>query len=65
MFPFLLNVCPCSGEDQQAVWRDIAAAMRAALLELEPRVPKNPDQLQEKPWLEEVKPKRAVPSASI
>ncbi len=39
-----------AGEDQQAVWSDIAKAMHAALVELEADAPRrNPDQVEESP----------------
>ncbi|KAI8468805.1 MAG: hypothetical protein J3K34DRAFT_522623 [Monoraphidium minutum] len=45
--------CRCNrpGEDQPEVWRDIAAALREALLVLEARAPPNPNQLAEQPGL--------------
>lgn len=39
----------CTGEDQQKVWQDIAAALRDSVLQLEPQVPQNPNQVQERP----------------
>eukprot|EP00878_Enallax_costatus_P027630 GHUV01029767.1.p2 GENE.GHUV01029767.1~~GHUV01029767.1.p2 ORF type:complete len:197 (+),score=63.15 GHUV01029767.1:595-1185(+) len=43
--------CRCNqrGHDQQQVWRDIAAALRDAVLQLEPQVPPNPNQVEERP----------------
>jgi hypothetical protein len=34
-----------AGEDQQQVWRDLAAALREAVLALQEQVPPNPNQL--------------------
>jgi hypothetical protein len=42
------TLCP-AGEDQEAVWRDIAAALRSAVVELGERVPPNPNQVAERP----------------
>lgn len=41
--------CRCNhpGENQQEVWRDIAAVLREALLQLEQRAPPNPNQVRE------------------
>lgn len=43
--PPLLHRCNQAGVDQQEVWRDIAAALRDALLQLEKRAPPNPNQV--------------------
>eukprot|EP00877_Chromochloris_zofingiensis_P009947 jgi/Chrzof1/5205/Cz15g16090.t1 len=50
--------CRCNqpGQDQQQVWRDIAAAMRDALQDLEPKVPPNPNQMASNPKLKEFVP---------
>ncbi|KAF6249537.1 hypothetical protein COO60DRAFT_950041 [Scenedesmus sp. NREL 46B-D3] len=42
--------CRCNqpDEDQQQVWRDIAAAMQHAVQQLEPQVPPNPNQVEER-----------------
>ena len=40
-----------AGQDQQAVWSEIAAAMQAALEGLAPQLPPNPNQLLERPHL--------------
>ncbi|GBG00037.1 phosphate acyltransferase [Raphidocelis subcapitata] len=47
--------CRCNqpGEEQTEVWRDIAAVLREALLQLEARAPPNPNQLEERPGLRE------------
>jgi hypothetical protein len=44
-----VGLADCAGEDQQQVWRDIAAALEQAVRQLESQVPSNPNQVQERP----------------
>jgi hypothetical protein len=49
LYARLVNACAGhADEDQQQVWRDIAAAMQDAVQQLEPQVPPNPNQVEER-----------------
>jgi len=58
------NRCNQEGEDQQEVWRDIAAVLRESLLALEARAPPNPNQLEERPELRRIIAERCRRSKS-
>jgi len=53
--------CRCNdpSHDQQAVWREITALMRAEVAALEARAPPNRDQLQGRPEPERIRQRRA------